>query len=207
MKVVSQDYPVEAAKEKSVSLETDPRGRRLLGHFRGFSLLHAWSTPLLIGIFLAVPAALVLDRYRLRGRGYASECQKCGRTFCRLCKPPGESALLCSQCIHVYLKKDGVAIETKLQKLEDVKRRKSAEEKAGVVLNLLLPGSSAFVDSRVLVGMAAFFFCAAGVIGAPLAGVAGVVPRRARPRAPVRPVLGGPGADGLDPGQTTARKA
>ncbi len=81
VKVVSRDYPIEAAKAKSVSLESDPRGRRLLGHFRGWNRWHAWTTPILIGILLALPAALLLDRYRLRGRGYASECQKCGRTF------------------------------------------------------------------------------------------------------------------------------
>lgn len=207
VKVVSRDFSVEAAKEKAVSLEGDPRGRRLLGHFRGFNLLHAWMTPILIGIFLAVPAALLLDRYRLRGRGYASECQKCGRTFCRLCKPPGESALLCSQCVHVYLKKDGVAIETKLQKLEDVKRRKNVEERVGVALNLLLPGSSAFLDSRTLVGMAAFFLFAAGVIGLLSRAWLGVVPRPG-PAPALLSILfwGGLALTGWILGQTTARR-
>jgi len=207
VKVVSRDYSIEAAKKKAVSLESDPRGRRLLGHFRGFSLLHAWTTPLLIGIFLAFPAALLLDRFRLRGRGYASECQKCGRTFCRLCKPPGESALLCSQCVHVYLKKDGVAIETKLQKLEDVKRRKGAEEKVGVVLNIFLPGSSAFLDSRPLVGMVAFFVFAAGVIGLLSRAALGFVPRPA-PSPALLSILfwGGLTVAGWILGQSTARR-
>ncbi len=208
VRVVSRDYPVEAAKEKMVSLESDPRGRRLLGHFRGFSLLRAWMTPLLVGIFLAVPAALLFDRFRLRGRGYASECQKCGRTFCRLCKPPGESALLCSQCIHVYLKKDGVAIETKLQKLEDVKRRKSVEEKVGVGLNLLLPGSSAFLDSRALVGIAVFFLFVAGVIGLFSRASLGVVPRLSPAPALLSLLFwGGLALTGWILGQTTARRA
>ena len=177
VKVVSRDFPVEAAREKVASLERDPRSRRLLGHFRGYSVLAAWKTPILAGVLVAIAAALLLDRWRLRGRGYASECQKCGRTFCRLCKPPGESALLCSQCIHVYLKKDGVAIETKLQKLEDVKRRKTLEERVGVALNILLPGSSAFLESRVFAGMAAFFLFAAGIIGLVSRGSLGIVPR------------------------------
>jgi tetratricopeptide (TPR) repeat protein len=207
VKVVSRDYSIEAAKQKAVSLESDPRGRRLLGHFRGFHVLHAWATPLLIGIFLAVPAALLFDRFRLRGRGYASECQKCGRTFCRLCKPPGESALLCSQCVHVYLKKDGVAIETKLQKLEDVKRRKSIEEKVGIGLNLLLPGSSAFLDSRPLVGMGAFFVFAAGVIGLLSRATLGVVPRPT-PAPALLGILfwGGLALTGWVLGQSTARR-
>jgi tetratricopeptide (TPR) repeat protein len=207
VKVVSLGYRVEAAKEKAVSLESDPRGRRLLGQYRGFTLLHAWKMPLLLGILLALPAAVLLDRFRLKGRGYASECQKCARTFCRLCKPSGESALLCSQCIHVYLKKDGVAIETKLQKLEDVKRRKGVEEKVAVALNILLPGSSAFLDSRPFIGMSAFFLFAAGVIGLLSRATLGVVPRPIAAPALLSILFwGGLTLAGWILGQTTARR-
>ena len=122
--------------------------------------------PLVPALPLAVVAAWGLDLFRRRGRGYASECQKCGRAFCRLCKPSTESALLCSQCIHVYLKKDGVAIETKLQKLEDVRKRKAFEERVRGGLNVLLPGAAAFLDSRVVLAAVAFGLFAFGLLAA-----------------------------------------
>src|SRR5439155_18615140 len=117
--------------------------------YRSYRLANALGVPLLPGILVAIGAAVLVDRLRARGHGYSSECQKCGRTFCRLCKPVGESTLLCSQCVHVYLKKDGVAIETKLQKVEEVKRRRWLEEKLRMAANVVLPGASAFLDSRV----------------------------------------------------------
>ncbi|KAA0252775.1 MAG: hypothetical protein EDX89_17110 [Acidobacteria bacterium] len=146
VKVVSLDYSLDEARQKVRALSGDARSRRLLGHFRTYRSAAAWSTPLLWAALLAVPGAVLLDRRRQRLGGYAVECQKCARTFCRRCKPQGESAMLCSQCVHVYLKKDGVSIETKLQKVEEVKRRRSLSERLRLALNLVLPGSAAFSD-------------------------------------------------------------
>jgi tetratricopeptide (TPR) repeat protein len=177
VKVVSQTFTPAEARRKIEAMRGDRRSRRLLGHYRGPGGLGAWLTPLLFGVPAALVLAVVLDRRRKSGRGYSSECQKCGRTFCRLCKPPGESALLCSQCVHVYLKKDGVAIETKLQKLEDVKRRRAREGRVRVGVNLILPGSAAFLDSKVIVGGLAFFLFAVGIIAILSRDAFAVVPR------------------------------
>ncbi len=207
VKVVSVSYTPEEARAKAAELERDPRGRHLLGLFRSYRPAETWRTPILLGIPLAAAAALLLDRRRERGRGYASECQKCGRTFCRLCKPPGESSLLCSQCIHVYLKKDGVAIETKMQKLEDVRRRKSLRDRVQGGLNLVLPGTSAFLDSRVFAGLSALFLFATGLIGLLFRETFGVVPRPGlTPALPGLVVWGAIAASGWVLGQTSARR-
>ena len=153
------------------------RSRRLLGHFRHFDPWEGLRVPFVLALPLAVAAAWGLDYVRRRGRGYASECQKCGRAFCRLCKPSTESALLCSQCIHVYLKKDGVAIETKLQKLEDVRRRKTLDERVRAVLNAGLPGAGAFLDSRILLAALSFGLFAFGLLAAFLGPRLAVLPR------------------------------
>ena len=207
VKVVSLSFSPEEARAKAAALERHARGRHLLGLFRTFSPVDAWRIPILLGIPLAVAVALLLDRRRERDRGYAAECQKCGRTFCRLCKPPGESSLLCSQCIHVYLKKDGVAIETKMQKLEDVRRRKMIQERVHAFLNLLVPGTSAFLDSRVLAGLTAIFLFAAGLLGLFFRQSFGVVPRPGlTPQWPGLLFWGAVAASGWVLGQTTARR-
>ncbi|MDL2719230.1 MAG: hypothetical protein PT977_15920, partial [Acidobacteriota bacterium] len=191
VKVVSLGFTPEEARAKIERMGRDNRTRRLLGHHRryrpgdglGFPRLPNGlergdlGIPLFWGVFAAIGGAFILDRKRRQGRGYASECQKCGRAFCRLCKPPGESALLCSQCVHVYLKKDGVAIETKLHKLEDVRRRRTFEERMRLILNSLLPGSAAFLDSRLLPAVAAFGLFAFGLISFLLRDALATLPR------------------------------
>lgn len=149
VKVVSAGYSVDEAREKVAVLMRDGRSRRVLGHFHVGGGLHAWAVPFAAAVPFAIAGALVLDAWRRKRTGYAIGCQKCGRTFCRLCKPPGESPLLCSQCVHVYLKKDGVSIETKLKKVEEVKRRQGVEERLRKVLNVVLPGGELFLQGKV----------------------------------------------------------
>ena len=177
VKVVSIGFTPGEAREKIERMEEDNRSRRLLGHYRSYRLQDGLGVPLVWAVLLAAGAAFFLDRSRKHGRGYASECQKCGRAFCRLCKPPGESALLCSSCVHVYLKKDGVSIETKLQKLDDVRRRRTLEERLRLVLNGLLPGSAAFLDSRVVAAAVSFGLFAFGLLSCLLHDTLATLPR------------------------------
>ena len=149
VKVVSLGFTPEEAREKVRLLQRDTRSRRVLGHFHVGSDARTWAFPFAVAIPFAAAAALLLDGFRNKGRGYAAACAKCGRTYCRLCKPPGESPGLCSQCIHVYLKKDGVSIETKLQKVEEVKRRQGAEGRLRRGLNVVFPGGELFLDGKV----------------------------------------------------------
>lgn len=149
VKVVSLGFTPEEARVKVERLQSDPKSHRILGHYRTYHFGDALATPALWAIPLALVLAFVLDAQRQKGRGYASECQKCGRTFCSRCKPAGQSLLLCSQCVHVYLKKDGVAIETALQKVEEVKKRRWLKDKLRALLNVLLPGAATFIDSNV----------------------------------------------------------
>jgi tetratricopeptide (TPR) repeat protein len=177
VKVVSIGYSPDEARRRIDDMEHVGRSRRLLGHFRTWDPLAGFRIPLVIALPFAVAAAWGLDAVRKRGRGYASECQKCGRAFCRLCKPSTESALLCSQCIHVYLKKDGVAIETKLQKLEDVRARKTLNVRVRSVLGTVFPGAGAFLDSRVFLAAAAFGPFAFGLLAAVWGSRLAVLPR------------------------------
>ncbi len=148
VKVVSVGYTPDEALAKVGALQGDSRSRRVLGHFHVGSDIRTWAVPFAMAIPFVVAAAFGLDSYRRKRRGYALSCDKCGRTFCRRCKPPGESPLLCSQCIHVYLKKDGVSIETKLQKVEEVRRRQGFEERLRGALNVVLPGGEFLFQGR-----------------------------------------------------------
>ena len=168
VKVVSVGYTVGEAQKKVAVLKRDTRSRRVLGHFHVGGGLRAWAVPFAVAIPFAVAAAFGLDSWRRKRLGYAVACQKCGRTFCRFCKPPGESALLCSQCVHVYLKKDGVSIETKMKKVEEVKRRQGVEGRLRKALNVFFPGGELFLEGKALRAAAILAPFALGVLAATL---------------------------------------
>ncbi|MCL4809359.1 MAG: hypothetical protein KJ062_16460 [Thermoanaerobaculia bacterium] len=168
VKVVGIGYSVSEARAKVAVLHRDPRSRRVLGHFHVGSEPRNWAVPLALAIPFAIGGAFALDSWRRRKHGYAISCQKCGRTFCRLCKPPGESSLLCSQCIHVYLRKDGVSIETKLKKVEEVRRRQGFEERLRRALNFVFPGGELFLEGRVARAAVLLGLFALGIIAATL---------------------------------------
>jgi len=207
VKVVSAGYTPDEAREKVRVLQRDTRSRRVLGHFHVGSDPRTWAIPFALAVPFAIAAAFAFDRWRTKRRGYALSCQKCGRTFCRLCKPPGESPLLCSQCIHVYMKKDGVSIETKLQKVEEVRRRQGVEGMLRRALNVFLPGAESFLEGRVGRAAAILAPFALGLVGALLRQDLGTSPRPG-----TAPLLAGTVAWALVAvaawiaGQTSARK-
>ena len=161
VKVASVPYSPADARSKVEAMERDSRSRRLLGHFRAGQKGGAWRQPFVWALLLAPLAAYLLDAVRVRGRGYALACQKCGRNYCVRCKPRGENVGLCSQCIHVYLKKDGVSIETKMLKVEEVRKRRAVVDRLRGAANFLLPGTTPFFDGRpvfAVLTLSLFFF-------------------------------------------------
>lgn len=176
-KVVSQDYGVDEAQDKIRALEGNPLNRRMPGHYRTYSPFAGFLVPIVPAFLLAIGAAFWLDNFRERRFAYAMTCQKCGRTYSPRMRLQGEGGGLCSQCIYVYMRKDGVAIETKLAKIEEVKRRKSLEDKGRVVINLLLPGAAPFLRSHVVAGAASIAVFSLGLVAAFFRDAVLVVPR------------------------------
>jgi hypothetical protein len=107
---------------------------------------------------------------RRRGAGLANSCIKCGRTFCPRCKSARESATYCTQCIHIYLKRDGVSLDTKRQKLEEVSDHQAAVTRRNRLLSIFLPGSAQLVEGRGALGLIGVFLFALFVIVAVLVG-------------------------------------
>src|SRR6202022_816048 len=91
----------------------------VFGNYAYFDPASSAPNPITIGAGLALILALLLWMKR-RSSGFAGSCIKCGRTFCHRCKSARESATYCTQCIHIYLKRDGVSLDTKRTKLEEV---------------------------------------------------------------------------------------
>ena len=156
-RVVDRSHHVAAARRRKSSLYHPPiaqawsvssniarRGvaRSLFGNYAWFDPIESVRNPMTLGAILTILLAPLVHVIR-RKTGYAGACIKCGRTFCPRCKSAHESATFCTQCIHIYLKRDGVSMATKRAKLEEVSEHQEGMLTRNRWLATFLPGSRA----------------------------------------------------------------
>ena len=168
-KIVMYKPPVREAWAISERLSSRPAARALFGNYSSFDPLRSASSPITIGALASLLLALLLLAIRRRG-GYANACIKCGRTFCSRCKSARESSTYCTQCIHIYLKRDGVSLDTKRQKLEEVGRHQAAVMRRNRLFATFLPGSAQLMEGRTIAGVLGVFLFAFFVVTALLTG-------------------------------------
>ncbi len=145
------------------SIAASGAARSLFGNYAYFDPMVSGLNPVTLGALASVVLALMLWAIR-RNSGFAGSCIKCGRTFCHRCKSSRESATYCTQCIHIYLKRDGVAIATKRAKLEEVSDHLTGMQRRNRLFATFLPGSAQMLEGRTqtgLLGMILFFICVA----------------------------------------------
>lgn len=102
----------------------------------------------------------------LSSRGLARPCRKCGRILCSRCG--GREAAVCSQCHHIFVRKDGVDARVRVRKMADIKRSEQLAKMRHLIAAVVLPGGGHFSVGRYAAGLifllpasvllAAFFF-------------------------------------------------
>jgi tetratricopeptide (TPR) repeat protein len=120
---------------------------------------HLWDALMLgapIGAWPAVAGALLLfgaalGFWRLK-RGAAAECQRCGRVFCPRCQP-GRRGTLCSQCHHIFVKKEGVDARVRVQKMGDIKAWSRLQRLRHIACAVIAPGGGHLSDDRFWPGV------------------------------------------------------
>ncbi|MEA2164795.1 MAG: hypothetical protein QOK37_2922 [Thermoanaerobaculia bacterium] len=155
-KVVTYHPAIPQAWQVSSAIARRGVARSLFGNYAWFDPSESVRNPMTLGGILAVVIAPLLFLKR-RKAGFAGSCIKCGRTFCLRCKSARESATFCTQCIHIYLKRDGVSAATKRAKLEEVSEHQSAVLRRNRWLATLLPGSGQLIEGHTIAGAAAAF--------------------------------------------------
>jgi hypothetical protein len=160
-KIVMYRPPISEAWETSARISKSGAARALFGNYSVFDPLVSARNPMTIaGVLAAIFAPLIL--MKRRRHGVAGSCIKCGRTFCPRCKSGRESATYCTQCIHIYLKRDGVSVATKRTKLEEVGQHQNGMLRRNKLIGTFLPGSAQLLEGRTLagiIGLFVFFFC------------------------------------------------
>jgi tetratricopeptide (TPR) repeat protein len=157
-KIVMYSPSIDEAWDVTAEMAKRPAARALFGNYAAFDLMRSALNPVTIGALASLLLALLLWTRR-RKTGLANACIKCGRTFCPRCKSARESTTYCTQCIHIYLKRDGVSIDTKRKKLEEVTGHQTGMVRRNKLFATFLPGAAQMLEGRVVSGiLGAFLF-------------------------------------------------
>ena len=173
-KVVMYRPAISVAWSEAEAIARLGKARSLFGNYAFFDPIASAKNPLTLGCLIALVAALLLF-FKRRRAGFAGACIKCGRTFCHRCKSARESATYCTQCIHIYLKRDGVSLATKREKLDEVVEYQSGVMTRNKFFGVFVPGSGQLLEGRTIVGFLGvflfIFFVALAVLTGRLAPV------------------------------------
>jgi tetratricopeptide (TPR) repeat protein len=173
-KIVIYRPAISVAWRESETIARLGVARTLFGNYAYFDPLASAKNPLTLGCLLTAIAAPLLFLKRRRA-GFAGACIKCGRTFCHRCKSSRESATYCTQCIHIYLKRDGVSLATKREKLDQVVDYQSGTLRRNKLFGAFVPGSGQLLEGRTFAGVVGtflfIFFVALAVLTGRLAPV------------------------------------
>ena len=155
-KIVIYHPPLPVAWREANAIARRGVARQLFGNYAHFDPAESALNPVTLGSALSVLLA-ILVLARRRRTGFAGQCIKCGRTFCPRCKSARESATYCTQCIHIYLKRDGVSLATKRSKLDEVSEHHNAIIRRNKLFATFLPGAAQVIEGRTVAGFLGLF--------------------------------------------------
>jgi tetratricopeptide (TPR) repeat protein len=119
----------------------------------GTELLRALAAPASLAGGAGLLAALLIPGLGLAPRSGASRrCRRCGRPYCRRCQVASKYPDVCSQCMHLFILRDGVAPGVKARKMEEVARYRRRVWLGARTLSLALPGGGHLLGGRCLWG-------------------------------------------------------
>ncbi|HEX8620325.1 MAG TPA: tetratricopeptide repeat protein [Thermoanaerobaculia bacterium] len=157
-KIVMYNPPIAEAWAINSEVSNVQSARALFGNYSSFDPLRSAVNPMTIGALVSLLLGVFLWTRRRSG-GLANACIKCGRTFCFRCKSARESTTYCTQCIHIYLKRDGVSLDTKRKKLEEVTEHQTGMTRRNRIFATFLPGAAQMLEGRTVAGViGAFLF-------------------------------------------------
>jgi len=108
----------------------------------------SFGAPALILAAVCMGLALVKKR-----AFFARACFKCGRPYCPRCKTSLDFESFCGQCVHLYIKQDGVSPEARLKKNYEVESHNRAQSIARTILALVAPGAGHVWEGHPIQGI------------------------------------------------------
>jgi tetratricopeptide (TPR) repeat protein len=127
------------------------RMKQKIGSFSGY----------LVNPFTAFSALLLVVAVILglsKQKDHAKECIKCGRPFCKRCQPAVKELRFCTQCLHIFVKKDGVSPASRKDKMREIEDHSRRQEIFIRLSSLVLPGFGNLYKNRIWFGATLLFF-------------------------------------------------
>lgn len=108
------------------------------------------------GTILLFGTALFIVSTKKR-ENFARSCYKCGRAYCSHCKTSLEFESFCGQCVHLYIKQDGVSPQARMQKNYEVEVFNKRGKIIRAILALIAPGSGHIWEGHISSGFVIMF--------------------------------------------------
>lgn len=156
-RVLSLDYSVEEAERRSRGWSREVKSQSLPGLGHAYSAADILLVPTSIGPWLAMLVGLVFGAVARRGRWGARECARCGKAFCRACKPPGSAALYCADCDRLLAGKESSDIAAHVAQSEEARRNLRQRQREARWLSVVFPGARRVSDGRPATGLLVLF--------------------------------------------------
>lgn len=129
------------------------RIRQRVGKFNSY-FLNPFTAFSALFLIIAVFRGLLVSKKK----DYAKECIKCGRPFCKRCQPAVKELRFCTQCLHIFVKKDGVSPASRKDKMREIEDYSRRQETFLRVSSLILPGFGNLYKNRIWFGIVLLFF-------------------------------------------------
>jgi len=155
--------PLEATRQVALKLETSRPGS-LTGTLQmsGSPLVQVLRPAFSLWVILFWCLFTLLGALKHSGF-FARACFKCGRPFCGRCKTSLEFESFCSQCVHLFIKQDGVSPEARLKKNYEVERYNQLQRLQRAIFSLLAPGAGHLMEGRPFSALFILFLWCGGI--------------------------------------------
>ncbi len=161
-RVVPAPYPVARARSRvraRIAETSNPR-QELVSLVTSAWCLAPWGALVLAWGFRAVRAR----------RGLATECARCGRPFCRICKRYGGPAIYCGRCVRLQNRKEAVSEAAREEDTRESAHRRRRRRFVVLTMTLVAPGVHRFLRDKPYVAAATlllFFLAITIALGGP----------------------------------------
>jgi tetratricopeptide (TPR) repeat protein len=161
-RVVPAPYPVARARSRVRARMAETANLRK-------ELVSLVTSPWCLAPWGALVLAWGFGALRAR-RGLASECARCGRPFCRICKRYGGPAIYCGRCVRLQNRKETVSEAAREEDTRESAVRRRRRRFVVLASTLVAPGVHRFLRDKPYVAagtLLLFFLVLAIALGGP----------------------------------------
>jgi hypothetical protein len=116
------------------------------------NLLSSMMNPFTIISLGLLVLAILMNLSPARNRTLAKSCSKCGKAYCVKCQTNTKVADYCTQCLHIFIKKDGISPASRREKMEEIGIFTKRQEFLARISSLILPGANHLYENETFRG-------------------------------------------------------